>query len=50
MGLNIPTVVHAGYGTFATGMNYVYIIVNIFEIRRQPVAPDASAVKTFGGC
>jgi len=50
MGLNLPTVVPAGYGTIATGMNYVNIIVNIFEIGRPLGEPDASAVKTVGGC
>jgi hypothetical protein len=32
------------------GMTYVKIIVNIFGIGKQPVTPDASAVKTSGGC
>jgi len=50
MDQNIQNAVYAGYGTFATGMNYVNIIVNIYKIGRRLAEPDASAVKTVGGC
>jgi hypothetical protein len=40
----------SGLWPFAAGMNYVELIVNIFRIGRRLGAPDATAVKTVGGC